>query len=271
MISLKKIVSFFLGFGNSIRKEYGNGYHTGALPDKVDDRDKEFEVIAGSEILPSQFFLTDFASSVKNQGFENSCVPHAASLIYEMELRIKGDVFDCSEQQLYFEGRKKSLLFPQDNGMYPRDILKVMLNSGIAPETLCPYDSVSMNNSPGKLADSFKKWFKIKEFYNITEVQGAKKEISNYHPLIFNIPVYSSLYSSASEVGPKTGILQGYHEMAVIGYNDEKPNNDGSKGALLAQNSWGLKWGINGRIWIPYNWLDYSSEISKTTFYSIRV
>jgi hypothetical protein len=41
----------------------------------------------------------------------------------------------------------------------------------------------------------------------------------------------------------------GGHCMCVIGYDDYKFENDG---AFLIQNSWGPKWGKNGRAWVSY-------------------
>ena len=40
------------------------------------------------------------------------------------------------------------------------------------------------------------------------------------------------------------------HMMLIIGYDDDEANGNG---AFRILNSWGEKWGDNGKLWIKYN------------------
>lgn len=42
------------------------------------------------------------------------------------------------------------------------------------------------------------------------------------------------------------------HDVALIGWDDNHDNGDGSKGAWIMRNSWGPSWGNNGYCWIKY-------------------
>ncbi len=42
--------------------------------------------------------------------------------------------------------------------------------------------------------------------------------------------------------------------LVAAGYDDNKPIN-GTKGALLIRNSWGLDWGQDGYAWLSYDYI----------------
>jgi C1A family cysteine protease len=213
---------------------------------------------------------------VKQQGNANSCVAHALGLAYETEQRRQNNVeYDSSEQQLYYDARIKGSLFPKDIGCYPRDALSIALNNGIAPEKLCAYNSNNINNTPDAYANAFKPFFKIKSYHKILNINAVREEIARGHPVIFNIPVYQSLFTCPGEIRlpNKNDVVLGYHEMTIIGYDNACVNLDKSTGAFLIQNSWGKSWGFNGKAWLPYDWFSTTlpGTPAPTDFYSIRL
>jgi hypothetical protein len=56
----------------------------------------------------------------------------------------------------------------------------------------------------------------------------------------------------------------GGHAIPFIGWDDTHVNPDGTRGAFLAQNSWGPSWGVKGRFWFPYSYAKYIWEAWKT-------
>jgi C1A family cysteine protease len=55
----------------------------------------------------------------------------------------------------------------------------------------------------------------------------------------------------------KGQIING-HAVALVGWDEDKDNGDGTRGAWLLRNSWGTKWGGNdneigaGYLWVKY-------------------
>ena len=246
----------------------------GAIADLPDPRDASYAVSAAA-ILPKSASVVEYASSVKSQGAANSCVAHAAGLLYEIELRKKGYDFDVSEGQLYYDGRIESGLFPQDAGMYPRDVLKIMKGKGVIAEKLHSYNVLQLNAVPTALARSFQYFFRIKAYYNTATIEGVKTELADGHALMFDTPVYNTLRTAWQDVNlpPSNSRPSGRHEMTVIAYDDERDNLDGTKGAFLIQNSWDTTWGFRGRSWMPYSWFTTKlpGNMFPIVFYSMRI
>ena len=81
-------------------------------------------------------------------------------------------------------------------------------------------------------------------------VTPVKKSISEGKPVIIamNTPLSFHRARDVWKERDDPNIIQGYHAMCVVGYND---NMHG--GAFEIQNSWGTEWGNDGYIWITYN------------------
>jgi hypothetical protein len=67
------------------------------------------------------------------------------------------------------------------------------------------------------------------------------------------------------------GHEDGGHAYLAVGANRKRKNPDGSVGAIQIINSWGPKWGANGRAWIAFNQLqpmldDYGEAAAATEF-----
>lgn len=280
---LQRFVVWVCGFRLTVRDRAKRVYRKlGSLPDLADFRDIKY-AISGANDLPVSSSLESFASPVKDQGRLNSCVSHSAGLCYEMEQRRRGIEFDVSELQLYYDGRSLGGLLPGDRGMYARDCLKVMLNKGVSPEKLWPYDPNKLNDVPklsGSLSfislglESYEKLFRIKSYHWVMNLSGVKQELATGHPVMVNVPLYDNVLSAdGGWIGLPTGTFSGYHQITVIGYDDTFSNPGGSTGAFLIQNSWGKNWGRNGRAWMDYRF--FTQELPhlplSSKFYSLRV
>jgi len=126
-------------------------------------------------------------------------------------------------------------------------------------EFLCPksFDFLPPEKQ-NHLKNAFR--YRIKDFYVTKSVAGVKTALSKGYPVIVAMQIPSSFESCTtnywkSQVGENRSNVVGGHAMVAIGYDD---NIDG--GCFRIANSWGVNWGENGKIWIPYNefqyWLD---------------
>lgn len=268
-------ISRLLSFGVSVRSRLAHKYRFGGgLVDLPDVRDLVYAVGDSVQEIKSYGGVEEFVSGVKSQQNANSCVPHAAGLLFEVELRKKGVEFDVSERQLYYDGRKLGGLLPKDVGMYPRDVLKVMRHQGVIPEKLCPYDTRLLNEEPSLLGQSFMPFFRIKSYHQVFSVRSVKAQLDEGHAVMVNLPFYDSFRDCTGWYGvPTEDRFNGYHQVAIIAHDEELLCPDGSLGAFLIQNSWGQRWGKHGRAWIGYQF--FSKELpgspSPMKFYSIKV
>lgn len=89
-----------------------------------------------------------------------------------------------------------------------------------------------------------------------TDLYTMKRMICNNHALHFTFQSDSNFYYTGTDQGiapcdyiwKSRGTLMSTHAVSIIGYDD-------SKNAWLIQNSWGVNWGCNGKLWIDYNFL----------------
>ena len=219
----------------------------GLKKDKKDVRDhlsKNFTTI-------TRHLLSEHSSFVKSQRVMNSCTAHSAMLVFEMEQRINDSWWkiEGSEQHNYYYSRIDSGIFPDDGGSYLRSACKIMHQVGVCPEKLMPYIDYKPNYHPGIFANSFSRFWKIKEYTRQIDLDSIKEAITNNHPVLLGIPVFNNWRGLIKNIIPlPSGRTIGGHAITVIGFDDSL--------GLFIQNSWGTNWGVNGKAWLPYEYLD---------------
>lgn len=234
-------------------------FETGALKDPEDTRDHLTSI--SQEELP-KIVVLDGIGKPKQQGRANSCTAHAVVSVYEQELVLnKRDLVEGSEQYNYYQSRILNDLFPEDQGSYLRDAVKILRNNGCCPEKLMPYDDKDINYNPGIFCDSFAKFFKIKEYVRILSVPGMKKELANNHPIALSVPIYNDWFMSTGLINRPSGTSIGGHAVKVYGYNEYEQ-------VFLFQNSWGSNWGIEGNGKLPF---DYVYQAEWFDAWSLRI
>lgn len=223
-------------------------YLSGAVKDAKDDRD----YIASVSVLdvPTEYFLYEENSDVKNQGNANSCTAHAAVTALEIQMReAKKFMPPGSELYNYYESRKLNGLFPKDSGSQLRDACKALNKFGNCPEVLMPYDVSQINTPPGFLCDSWAGWWKTASYHRVLDIPTMKKLLTMGVPVMLAIPIYRSFVSSGGVVSmPLAGEqLLGWHAICITGYADTT--------GFRIVNSWDFSWGNNGRAFLPFEYL----------------
>ncbi len=223
---------------------------TGALKDKKDGRDYSVGSI-GVE-LPEEVSLKEWVVEVKGQGSQNSCVAHAICSSIELQLNMKDPerLMPLSERYSYYYGRKESNLFPQDNGMYPRDATKAAKKYGIAPEYLCRYNNPDMNKKPSMVARSIANVYgaSINQYYRVFSSKSIKEQLAIALPVRIAVPIYDYWLGNKSgniRLPKKTDKKIGYHEILVVRYFGDY---------FECLNSWFPSWGKGGFFNIPMNY-----------------
>lgn len=254
MTLIKKLLDFIYKKYQRINSEIVG--FTGALKDKEDNRDFSIPLAGLSlEELPKLASLKEYIREIKGQGKLNSCVAHAhicSSIELQLNMKDPARFMPLSERYNYYYGRIKSKIFPQDEGMYPRDAIKSAKEDGIAPEYLCPY-GISINEKPSYIAWSIAQIYGaiIKQYFRVFSALSIKEQLSLGLPIGISVPVYEYW------IGNKSGIIRkpkkedkkiGYHALLVVGYFENY---------FEVLNSWGSNWGKGGFANLP---MDYEMQ-----------
>lgn len=99
---------------------------------------------------------------------------------------------------------------------------------------------------------------KIKGYARLRTRDEVKAALTNLRHAWFGLPWYNSWFRPANGNLPAPDSEAGGHAILAVGYDDTHINLDGTLGAFLLANSWGTSWGIKGRVWLPYEYVNLS-------------
>lgn len=94
----------------------------------------------------------------------------------------------------------------------------------------------------------------LKYYYRVTSLDHMLDALNNLHPIVFGLEVYSGfekLETSKDHILSMPNPAQpplGGHAMCMVGY-------DLPRGLILARNSFGPYWAMNGYCWIPFDYI----------------
>jgi C1A family cysteine protease len=235
----------------------------GCRPDTLDPRDRVS--MATVDELPPSVDLRPLCPPVMDQGALGSCTANAitGALRYNLRFFGKPDV-PLSRLQLYYDERAVEGTINEDSGAEIRDGIKCANKSGVAHETLWPYDIGAYTREPPASIYEDAAFFQALTYERVSvDVQSIKTALARKFPVVIGISLFESFESD--EVA-RTGIvpmpnldseqLIGGHCMYVVGYG-QKP------GYFTVRNSWHDDWGDRGDCYIPENYLgspDYGSD-----------
>ncbi len=266
---------FFLG-GNEMFSPNGGASAPGELENSAFslgatlsqeqfDKAKVFEPLAtsyGNSALPAKVSLEQYAPTPKHQGRQGSCVGWASA--YAARTILESRATGQNPDQLAFS---PSYLYNQIHltncqGAYMLDAMKTMQQNGGVPFDQFGYDERSCSNKPGGSLVQIGRQYQINGYNRLTkgagnyalDMEGIKQNLAQGAPVVIGTMVGGSfmtnmngqkLWQPTQRDYSQSGF--GGHAMCIIGYDDELAG-----GAFRVQNSWGTRWGDNGRFWITY-------------------
>lgn len=214
-------------------------YSLGALVDPIDTRDYKIANYMAPIAIPRKLDLTDLMLSVRDQGQEGACVAFASAAVKESE---EQDGTHLSPRFLYERIKQPG------GGSYPRDAMKVLLDTGIPPETCQPY----MDNKPTApciQVMEFAKRNKIRGYARLNTLDEMKQCLYQNGAFIIAMAITKDWFNVESDGVLKDGGARiGYHAITFVGYDDELQR-------VKIKNSWGQFWGDGGYGYIGYNML----------------
>jgi C1A family cysteine protease len=211
--------------------------HLGALPDKVDLRNK--------------------LGDCYDQGQLGSCTGNAIAAAIEFDLRKQPPAAHWTPSRLFIYYNERSIegTINEDAGAEIRDGLKAVATKGAPPESEWPYVISRFALKPSETAYKHALQTRALRYYRVPQVLSQMRGcLAEGFPFVIGFTVYESFEShrvASDGVVPMPKSHErslGGHAVLVVGYDDHTNR-------FLVRNSWGTQWGEKGHCFFPYAYL----------------
>ncbi|MES2567516.1 MAG: C1 family peptidase [Bacteroidota bacterium] len=252
--------------GGLSSQEQKSSYGTGAVLDPaVYDSTDVYASLSPDVQLPERVSLERFAPTAGDQGQQGSCVGWGSTYAARTILEAVNTGQDPN-QIVFSPAFTYNQIGMQDcQGTYIDKAVDLMTREGSVPLHKFPYDENSCSKQPDNYVLKEASQFKMKGANRLSisgddytcDVNAIRQNLAHNAPVVIGMSVGGSFMQDME--GKDTWIPEnrdydkngfGGHCMCIIGYDDFYFDKDG---AFLIQNSWGTKWGKNGRAWVSYN------------------
>jgi len=142
--------------------------------------------------------------------------------------------------------------------------MKAINADGACPETIWPYDPAMFAHRPPKRCYSASAKDIVLQYEAIQTLHDLKSALAINLAVAFGFAVYESFESQAVA---NTGVVPmpqpnerqvGGHAVLAVGYDD-------TSSQIVARNSWGASWGVQGYFFMPYEYLTGPGKASDET------
>lgn len=182
-----------------------------------------------------------FPVKIKDQGQSNGCNGHAAATSLEAARWIAGlPHLDLSAWYIY-----ANLCRGWDTGSGIADALQFLQNKGVCNTSYVLYGTINPSQiKPVATTEAAK--HRIEIGHTLTSFKDLCISAQLRQPFNFSISVNTGFNSLDKNGCPSN--ISGSHNHAVMGGLGMK--KVGGQWFILWQNSWGNRWGLNGRAWL---------------------
>lgn len=243
------------------RASYGMG---ATLDNKVYDSTDVYAALSPDEQLPESVSLERFAPNSGDQGQQGSCVGWGST--YAARTILEAVATGQNPDQIKFSPAftYNQIGLEDCQGTYIDRAMDLLTQTGSVAYNKFPYDENSCSKQPDNYVLKEASQFRMKGAQRLSisgddytvDVNAMRENLAHNAPVVIGMSVGGSFmqemegkeyWQPRESDYTKSGF--GGHCMCVIGYDDFKFQDDG---AFLIQNSWGPKWGKNGRAWVSY-------------------
>jgi len=201
-----------------------------------DDRDYVF---SNDDIinLPNILDYRNKLMPIRDQGSQGTCYAQSASCMKEWQENKDYNFNEYFSPQFFYNNRsnKYDTDISNDDGMYGRDVMKLLQNIGICKEKDYPYGKIEHRSKISNELYSKAKNHIIKSYGQIYTLDNLKKSLYLNGPCLIGVPVYN--YGDSIWIQNQGDEFLGGHAMTIVGYNTE---------GFIIRNSWSENWGDNG-------------------------
>lgn len=194
--------------------------------------------------------MRQWCSRVEDQRDLGSCTGAAVTGLYELLLNREHPTkyTDLSCLFVYYNARMLEGYTNSDAGAYVKNAIKAVAKFGVCSEAAWPYDTTHFADVPPVVCYQDAQCRQIKRYQKLYTIPDALDALSNDSPVVIGL----TLFDQFSRITKETAVLHlpastesatGSHAVCLVGY-------DLTQSRLLAKNSFGPDWGIQGYFWI---------------------
>lgn len=237
-------------------------------------------LVVPKDDLPREANLLEYADAAYDQADLGSCTANAFCTAFRISAKNLGKYpgFEPSRLFYYYNERVQEGTVAEDAGADETDGLHFAMTGGVCSEALWPYITAKFAEIPSPPAFVEAQHYLVRTWGVLTQDENNREDpfllaqirhliAVEKQPVMIAVLIYESFNSMETAL---TGAVKypdqekeqclGGHEMCIIGYNDDLQ-------AFLVQNSWGPRWGRNGRCYMRYKYiLDFRLTIELSTF-----
>lgn len=206
------------------------------------------DYVADKMLVPITTFPTDLdlrpnLQPIRNQGSQGTCAAQTAACCKEWQERKDIGLNEYFSPQFIYNHR----INKTTEGMYGRDVMRILNKTGAAREKDFPYGTMIMDkNIPQDIKEKAGN-FKIKSYAQIHNMNTLKTSLHQNGPCYISLPCYN--YGPRFWKQNNNDNSLGGHAVTVVGYN---------KDGFILRNSWGKNWGDDG--YCIYYYEDWGSH-----------
>lgn len=182
---------------------------------------------------------------IRNQGSQGTCYAQSAACAKEWQEKINYNFNNYFSPQFFYNYRP-NIYDDNDNnndGMFGRDVMKLLLDIGICTEKEYPYGLIEDKNIINSSVIKNALNHKIKSYARVTSIDSLKLSLFKNGPCLISFPIYNYSMEMWKSTIKDTEIIGG-HAMTVVGYTND---------SFIIRNSWGSSWGDNGYCYYKLN------------------
>ena len=214
-----------------------------AVKSPIDKRDY---IVKNTNLeYPNTLDYRDSLQPIRNQGSQGTCYAQSAACAKEWQENRDYGFNNYLSPQFFYNNR--SNLYDNndknDEGMFGRDVMRLLINVGICTEQEYPYGLIEdkTNIRPFIIENALK--HKIKSYAQITDINTLKLSLFKNGPCLIAFPIYNysdEMWKKANE----NEKMIGGHAMTIVGYTED---------SFIIRNSWGRYWSDKGYCYYKFN------------------